>query len=162
MGFHHQLFIWDAAKIDLPKWPKKLWHQSAYQRKVMEGRWIWKINGILKKLQLSTIQICGLNIPYPNAVNVAADIGGMEYPGLNFCGYQSKNKSLWGVTDHEFGHNWFPMIVGSNERLYAWMDEEGIQHLHQFLFFRRIEVRENLQMIWMKPEAYVGWLTSRK
>jgi hypothetical protein len=27
------------------------------------------------------------------------------------------------VTDHEFGHNWFPMIVGSNERLFAWMDE---------------------------------------
>ena len=30
---------------------------------------------------------------------------------------------LWGVTDHEFGHTWFPMIVGSNERKYAWMDE---------------------------------------
>ena len=35
----------------------------------------------------------------------------------------SKGESLWGVTDHEFGHNWFPMIVGSNERLFAWMDE---------------------------------------
>jgi hypothetical protein len=32
-------------------------------------------------------------------------------------------EDLWGVTDHEFGHNWFPMIVGSNERLFAWMDE---------------------------------------
>jgi hypothetical protein len=30
---------------------------------------------------------------------------------------------LWGVTDHEFGHTWFPMIVGTNERKYAWMDE---------------------------------------
>ena len=30
---------------------------------------------------------------------------------------------LWGVNDHEFGHTWFPMIVGSNERLYGWMDE---------------------------------------
>ena len=30
---------------------------------------------------------------------------------------------LWGVTDHEFGHNWFPMIVGLNERKYPWMDE---------------------------------------
>ncbi|MFD2433725.1 M1 family aminopeptidase [Mesonia maritima] len=36
---------------------------------------------------------------------------------------ESKGESLWGVTDHEFGHNWFPMIVGSNERRYAWMDE---------------------------------------
>jgi hypothetical protein len=35
----------------------------------------------------------------------------------------SKGDDLWGVTDHEFGHSWFPMIVGSNERLHAWMDE---------------------------------------
>jgi hypothetical protein len=35
----------------------------------------------------------------------------------------SKGEDLWGVTDHEFGHNWFPMIVGSNERLFGWMDE---------------------------------------
>ena len=47
----------------------------------------------------------------------------MEYPGIVFCGYESKGQDLWGVTDHEFGHGWFPMIVGSNERLFAWMDE---------------------------------------
>ena len=61
--------------------------------------------------------------PYASATNVAADIGGMEYPGLNFCSYTSTEADLWGVTDHEFGHNWFPMIVGTNERRYAWMDE---------------------------------------
>jgi aminopeptidase N len=47
----------------------------------------------------------------------------MEYPGIVFCDFKSKGEDLWGVTDHEFGHNWFPMIVGSNERKYAWMDE---------------------------------------
>ena len=47
----------------------------------------------------------------------------MEYPGIVFCGRQSKGGGLWEVTNHEFGHNWFPMIVGSNERKYAWMDE---------------------------------------
>ncbi|HEY0090914.1 MAG TPA: M1 family aminopeptidase, partial [Flavobacterium sp.] len=47
----------------------------------------------------------------------------MEYPGIVFCDWESKGQSLWGVTDHEFGHTWFPMIVGSNERLFAWMDE---------------------------------------
>ena len=46
-----------------------------------------------------------------------------EYPGIVFCNYESKTERLWGVTDHEFGHIWFPMIVGSNERLHAWMDE---------------------------------------
>jgi aminopeptidase N len=47
----------------------------------------------------------------------------MEYPGIVFCSFRSRGKRLWGVTSHEFGHNWFPMIVGSNERKYAWMDE---------------------------------------
>ncbi|MBS1503248.1 MAG: hypothetical protein JST32_14365, partial [Bacteroidetes bacterium] len=40
-----------------------------------------------------------------------------------FCSMQSRKGGLWEVTNHEFGHNWFPMIVGSNERKYAWMDE---------------------------------------
>ena len=64
-----------------------------------------------------------LEYPYPTAINVAGIVGGMEYPGIMFCSYQAKEGGLWGVTDHEFGHIWFPMIVGSNERLYAWMDE---------------------------------------
>jgi hypothetical protein len=42
----------------------------------------------------------------------------MESPGTFVDG----NPRAMGVTDHEFGHNWFPMIVGSNER-FAWMDE---------------------------------------
>lgn len=61
--------------------------------------------------------------PYPNAVNVAGAVSGMEYPGIVFCFLLSEKKDLWGVTSHEFGHTWFPMIVGSNERKYAWMDE---------------------------------------
>jgi aminopeptidase N len=47
----------------------------------------------------------------------------MEYPGIVFCSASSTGGELWGVTSHEFGHTWFPMIVGSNERKYAWMDE---------------------------------------
>jgi hypothetical protein len=58
--------------------------------------------------------------PYPAATNVAGNEGGMEYPGIVFCAVGLKAD---GVTDHEFGHIWFPMIVGSNERLFAWMDE---------------------------------------
>jgi hypothetical protein len=61
--------------------------------------------------------------PYPNATAVAGIVGGMEYPGIVFCGYKAQKDRLWGVNDHEFGHTWFPMIVGSNERLYGWMDE---------------------------------------
>ncbi len=61
--------------------------------------------------------------PYPMAVNIASNQGGMEYPGIVFCGWKAKDASCWGVIDHEFGHIWYPMIVGSNERKYGWMDE---------------------------------------
>src|SRR5438067_6821861 len=61
--------------------------------------------------------------PYPTAINVAGPVGGMEYPMIVFCGHRAGGRGLFGVTTHELGHGWFPMIVGSNERLYAWMDE---------------------------------------
>src|SRR5699024_10268076 len=61
--------------------------------------------------------------PYKVATNVGAHEGGMEYPGLVFCSYESKDEALWGVINHEFGHTWFPMIVGSDERKHAWLDE---------------------------------------
>ena len=61
--------------------------------------------------------------PYPTAINIAGPVGGMEYPMIVFCGARAGGRGLFGVTTHELGHQWFPMIVGSNERLYAWMDE---------------------------------------
>ena len=61
--------------------------------------------------------------PYPTAINVAGPVGGMEYPMIVFCGDQATGFALYSVTTHELGHQWFPMIVGSNERLFAWMDE---------------------------------------
>jgi aminopeptidase N len=63
--------------------------------------------------------------PYPWAVaiNEAGTAGGMEYPGITFDAKDAKGKSLHMVIAHEIGHIWFPMIVGSNERRDAWMDE---------------------------------------
>lgn len=114
-------FIWDAAKIDLPS-GKKAMAQSAYPRE-SAGENAWDRSTEYSKASIEYYSNRWFEYPYPVAVNVAAEIGGMEYPGLNFCGWKSEGASLWGVTDHEFGHNWFPMIVGTNERRYAWMDE---------------------------------------
>jgi hypothetical protein len=61
--------------------------------------------------------------PWPTAINVAGPVGGMEYPMIVFCGSRAAGEGLYGVTTHELGHDWFPMIVSSNERLYPWMDE---------------------------------------
>jgi hypothetical protein len=47
----------------------------------------------------------------------------MEYPGIIFNSYQATKGFLWDVITHEIGHNWYPMIVGSNERKYMWQDE---------------------------------------
>jgi hypothetical protein len=64
-----------------------------------------------------------LAYPYPTATSVAGPVGGMEYPMIVFCGDRFSGFDLYAVETHELGHQWFPMIVGSNERLYAWMDE---------------------------------------
>ncbi len=61
--------------------------------------------------------------PYPVAVNVAGNVHGMEYPMIVFCFVRARGQFLYSVTDHEFGHSWFPMTVGSDERRHAWMDE---------------------------------------
>ncbi|CAN5393407.1 M1 family metallopeptidase [soil metagenome] len=114
-------FIWDAARINLPS-GRKTMAQSAYPRE-SDGQDAWSRSTEYSKASIEHYSERWFEYPYPVGVNVAADIGGMEYPGLNFCGWKSKGASLWGVTDHEFGHNWFPMIVGTNERRYAWMDE---------------------------------------
>jgi hypothetical protein len=70
--------------------------------------------------------------PYPVAISVAGVVGGMEYPMLHFSGVGARFRSLFGVIDHEIGHNWFPMIVGSDERRYAWMDEGFTSYLNTF------------------------------
>lgn len=64
-----------------------------------------------------------LEYPYPTATNVNGIVGGMEYPMIVFCAEQRSREELLGVTDHEFGHEWFPMIVNSDERRHGWMDE---------------------------------------
>lgn len=149
-------FIWDAARINLSD-GKTAIAQSAYPKE-SDGETAWSRSTEYTKYSIEHYSEKWFPYPYPAAVNVAADIGGMEYPGLSFCGYQAEEKALWGVTDHEFGHNWFPMIVGSNERLYAWMDE-GFNTFINFYsseVFNDGEYQDDLD----QPRQYVNWLTS--
>ena len=114
-------FIWDACKINLPSGKTSL-AQSVYPKE-SNGNNAWGRSSEYVKACIEFYSKYVFEYSYPNAVNVAGVVAGMEYPGIVFCDYRDKTESLWGVTDHEFGHNWFPMIVGSNERKYAWMDE---------------------------------------
>jgi hypothetical protein len=114
-------FIIDAAKINLPSGKKSL-AISAYPVE-SSGQDAWSRATEYTKTSIENYSKRWFEHPYPAAVNVAGNEGGMEYPGIVFCNWKSKGEDLWSVTDHEFGHSWYPMIVGSNERLFAWMDE---------------------------------------
>lgn len=114
-------FIIDAARINLPE-GKKAMAVSAYPVE-SDGKNAWSRSTEYTKASVELHSQNWTTYPYPYAINVAGNVSGMEYPGIVFCDWKDKNSALWGVTDHEFGHTWFPMIVGSNERLHAWMDE---------------------------------------
>ncbi len=114
-------FVWDAARINLPS-GKTAVAQSLYPiESATNDSWNRSTEYVKGCIEFYSKYI--YEYSYPSATNVAGVVAGMEYPGIVFCNYRDKNESLWGVTDHEFGHNWFPMIVGTNERKYGWMDE---------------------------------------
>jgi hypothetical protein len=75
--------------------------------------------------------------PYPQATSVAGPVGGMEYPMFVMVHYAEAPQGAFGTIDHEHGHEWFPMIVGSNERRYAWMDEGFNTYINAFSNERR-------------------------
>ena len=114
-------FVQDAARINLPS-GKKCLAISVYPLESIKKNG-WQRSTEFVKGAIEFYSKKWFEFPYPAATNVAGIVGGMEYPGIVFCGHDGSGTGLWGVTDHEFGHTWFPMIVGSNERKYAWMDE---------------------------------------
>ncbi|RYY59330.1 MAG: M1 family peptidase [Chitinophagaceae bacterium] len=114
-------FVWDAARMNLPDNKKGL-AMSVYPAEAGGARG-WGRGTEYTKGSIENYSKRWFPYPYYSAVNVASNIGGMEYPGIVFCSANARTAGLFGVTDHEFGHTWFPMIVGSNERRYGWMDE---------------------------------------
>ncbi|MDB5232799.1 MAG: family metallopeptidase [Chitinophagaceae bacterium] len=106
-------FVWDAARMNLPSGKKAL-AQSVYPVESATDS-AWKRSTEYVKGAIEYYSGYVYEFSYPVATNVAGIVGGMEYPGIVFCGSKAKGESLWGVTSHEFGHNWFPLIVGSND-----------------------------------------------
>lgn len=60
---------------------------------------------------------------YPQMTSLEGPVGGMEYPMVIFVGGFPDTMSLYGTIDHEVAHQWFPMMVGSKEMIFAWQDE---------------------------------------
>ncbi|HWZ13929.1 MAG TPA: M1 family metallopeptidase [Mucilaginibacter sp.] len=114
-------FIWDAARVNLPSGRKGI-AMSTYPAE-SAGNDSWGRSTEYLKNSIEIYSKAYFEYPWNSAVNVSGVALGMEYPGIIFCLSNLKNGGLWGDVTHEIGHNWFPMIVGSNERKYMWMDE---------------------------------------
>ena len=137
-------FTWDAmaVKQDYAPMPNVL-AMSFYPK---EARPLWDTYST--KAVAHTINVYSkfaLPYPYPVAQSVNGPVGGMEYPMISFNGprpvkdkktgdltYSERTKTgLIGVVIHEVGHNWFPMIINSDERQWTWMDE-GLNSFVEF------------------------------
>jgi hypothetical protein len=115
-------YIWDAARINLPKGKTAL-AMSVYPVESNKDT-LWSRSTEYLKSSVEHFSKQWYTYPYPVALNVAGSVGGMEYPGLSFCSWRARNAHmLYLVTAHEIGHNWFPMTVGSDERRFPLMDE---------------------------------------
>ena len=132
-------YVWDAAGFRYAEEPgRTIQVHSLYPRAAMP---LW--DKVSTRATLQTLKTYGrmaFRYPYPKAVNVHGPVFGMEYPMIAFCGArpgadgtysEGLERSLIGVTVHEVGHNWFPMIVASDERKWTWMDE-GLNTFLQF------------------------------
>ncbi len=120
-------FAWDAARINLPPVapapgarPVPRLAMSVYPVEAA-GNWVRSTEYVKHAIEYFSAR--WYPYPWPNAVNLAGHGAGMEYPGIVFDGIEDSGKELFWISTHELGHGWFPMIVGTNERRQAFMDE---------------------------------------
>ncbi len=123
-------FMWDAAKVNLAS-GRKVISQSAYPVE-SAGNNSWGRSTEYLKSSIETYSNAYIEYPWNSATSISGVALGMEYPGIIFCLNNLKNESLWGDVTHEIGHNWFPMIVGSNERKFMWQDEGFNTFINQY------------------------------
>jgi hypothetical protein len=114
-------FLWDAARVNLPEGKTAL-AQSVYPAESAGGA-AWGRSTEYLKFAIEEFSRRWFPYPWPNAINVAGPVGGMEYPAVLFDSAADKGKDVFWITVHEIGHTYFPMLVGTDERRYAWMDE---------------------------------------
>ena len=130
-------FIWDAMSIN--ENGNNVLCMSYYPK---EGNPLWgQYSTEVVAHTIRTYSKFTIPYQYPVAISVHGPVGGMEYPMLCFNGgrpeadgtYSAERKyGMISVIIHEVGHNFFPMIVNSDERQWTWMDE-GLNTFCQYL-----------------------------
>ena len=136
-------FIWDAMAVDIGG--NRVMAYSYYPK---EGNPLWEQYSTRAVAQtLKTYSKYTIDYIYPQATSVHAKSIGMEYPMICFNfgrpekdgTYSKRTKyGMIGVIIHEVGHNFFPMIINSDERQWTWMDE-GLNTFVQYLTEQEFE-----------------------
>jgi hypothetical protein len=83
----------------------------------------WKDAAKMSRFSIQEYSTRWFSYPYPQISAVEGPVSGMEYPMLAMEARGESAPDLYNVLTHEIGHMWYPMVVGSDERRYAWMDE---------------------------------------
>jgi Peptidase family M1 domain len=155
-------FIWDAQGHNVGG--NKVTAMSYYPN---EGNPLWEkysTHAIIHTLNVYSRYT--FTYPYPIAISVNGPVGGMEYPMICFNGprprpdgtYSAQTKyGLISVIIHEVGHNYFPMVVNSDERDWTWMDE-GLNTFVQFL--AESEWEKNYPSRRGEPQRITDYMTS--
>ncbi|MBL7877485.1 MAG: M1 family metallopeptidase [Cyclobacteriaceae bacterium] len=157
-------FIWDAMAVKVGD--KTPLAQSLYPK---EGNPLWaKESTKAIKNTLEVYSARTFEYPYPTAYSVHTANQGMEYPMICYNGGRPKSdgsysqrtyEGMVGVIIHEVGHNFFPMIVNSDERQWSWMDE-GLN-----TFLERETKRErypDVNISWGSPKGMAGYMRGDK
>ena len=114
-------FAW-AASPDF-RWDASSWNGILIQTFYRPGATPWEEANKMAWFTIKHFSETWGTYPWPHATTVEGLVEGMEYPMLTFVPSIEKREDQFWVLTHEFGHEWFPMLVGSDERRYPWMDE---------------------------------------
>ena len=122
-------YVWDATHADVDQdgdgTPEPVLI-NAFYRPAGEAPWEapWERAAEFARFSIEHLSTMLWPYPWPHMTAVEGIIsGGMEYPMMTLIGGDRTDERLFSVTYHEIGHMWFPMMVGSNEKAFTWMDE---------------------------------------
>ena len=105
------------------RWDASTWDGTLIQTFYRPEATLWEEANRMSWVSIKHFSERLARYPYPHATTVEGPNDGMEYPMLTFVPRGGSREELYWVLTHEFGHEWYPMLVNSNERLYPWMDE---------------------------------------
>jgi hypothetical protein len=128
--------VWAAA-------PDYLWDASSWQGHMAYAYYrpsaidTWKEAADMARMSIMEYSERWYPYPYPQISAVEGPISGMEYPMLAMETKSADKYDLYNVVTHEIGHMWYPMVVGSNERMHMWQDEGFNTFINYFSEARR-------------------------